>query len=233
MTSTVITSPIDIVRFVSIENEQFLTSLANNNDDLKIVNHIQGLYNAAMSNVTVEENDYVIFQLLTFTHYHFLFSVSCNMRCHLSEAFASARAGIDAALVAAQIIHDRSSQVAYVKREKPFDKLLRHFRNLVKDSKPLPHPLVPALIKLHDLFSSFASHADIYSFVHRVKRVEKDGKSVMAVQYFQFAINKIERNIHMTSLLHTFVMIVDVFSDFLVAEQKTVPELWQKMNYAS
>jgi hypothetical protein len=228
MSDSILTTPIDIVRFVSLENEQFLVSLANNNDDLQLINHLQGLYSAAMTNVTVDENVFVIFQLLTFTHYHFLFSLSCHMRCHLSEAFASARAAIDAALIAAQIIHDRSSQVAYAKREKPFDKLLRHFRNMVKDNKTLPHALVPELLKLHDSISSFASHADIASFVHRIKRVENDGKSVMAVQYFQFATNKIERKIHTNALLHTFVMILDVFSDFLVAEQKAVPKEWQK-----
>src|SRR5882672_7531897 len=98
-----------------------------------------------MSNATVGENEFVLFQLLTFTHYHFLYALACLMRCHLSEAFASARAAIDAALIAAQIIHDRASQVAYTKREKPFDNFARYLGNLIRDGKPLPLPLVPSL----------------------------------------------------------------------------------------
>ncbi len=94
------------------------------------------------------------------------------MRCHLSEAFASARAAIDAALIAAQIIHDRASQVAYTKREKPFDNFARHLGNLIRDGKPLPHPLVPALRDLYKTISTFAGHADVGSFVHRVKLTE-------------------------------------------------------------
>jgi len=85
--------------------------------------------------MTVHENEVVIFQLLTVTHYHFLFSTACLMRCHLSEAFASARVAIDAALIAAQIIYDRASQTAYAKREKPFDSFARYLGNLIKDKK--------------------------------------------------------------------------------------------------
>jgi hypothetical protein len=227
MTSQILRQPIDLVKVLGIENEQVLISFANNSEELKAINHIQGLYLAAMSNVTVDENDYVIFQLLTFTHYHFLYSIACHMRCHLSEAFASARVAIDAALIAAQIIHDRASQVAYAKREKPFDKLNRHFKNLIRDGKPLPHLLIPELIKLHENFSTFASHADISSFVHRVKRVGGE-TPMMAVQYFQFATNKVERQVHGLSLLHNFVMVLDVFSGFLIEEAKIVPQEWRQ-----
>jgi hypothetical protein len=223
----VTTSPIDLLRFVSIENEQFLISLANNRDELAFISRLQGLYDAAMSNMTVRENDMVIFQLLTFTHYHFLFSTACLMRCHLSEAFASARAAIDAALIVTQIIHDRASQMAYVKREKPFDKLGRHYRNLIKEKKDLPHRLVPELLKLHDRFSTFASHADVDSFVHRIEVAGETGKPQINIQYFQFSRDEAERKIHALTLFHTFVMILDVFSDFLVTELKVVPQRWK------
>lgn len=218
--------PLDILKFVSLENEQFLVSLANNQEELQVHRQLQGLYDAALSNVTVHENDVAIIQMLTFTHYHFLFSTASLMRCHLSEAFASARAAIDGALIGAQIIWDRPSQIAYTKRQKPFDKLNRHLRNLINNNQPLPHGLIPALLKLHDQFSSFASHADINSFVHRIE-FSNEPETLMAVQYFQFAQNESERKYHTLALLHTFVMILDVFADFLIAEQKTVPEQWR------
>jgi hypothetical protein len=226
MTSQVLRQPIDIIKFIGIEHEQVLVSLANGSEEIGLIGHLQGLYSAPMSNISVGENEFVLFQLLTFTHYHFLYALACHMRCHLSESFASARAAIDAALIAAQIIDDRASQVAYAQRTKPFDKLNRHYKNLIRDKKPLPHALVPDLIALHDKLSSFASHADVASFVHRVKRVEGEPLT-MAVQYFQFATNKAERQIHGLALLHTFVMVLDVFADFLVREVKVVPSEWR------
>jgi hypothetical protein len=221
------TGPVDLLKFVSIENEQFLVSLAINKDNFLILSHIQGLYDAALSDLTVSEDVMVIFQLLTFTHYHFLHATASLMRCHLSEAFASARAAIDGALVAAQIIHDRASQVAYVKREKPFDNYARYLGNLIKNGKSLPHHLVADLVKLHKTFSRFASHADVDSFVHRVNFTGIDATKTLNVQYFQFSRNETERKIHALSLFHTFVMILDVFSDFLVTEQKAVSQKWQ------
>lgn len=221
-------APLDLVRFVGAENENFLVSLANNRDDLAIIARLQGLYVAAMAHKTIHENDIPIYQLLTFTHYHFLFSTSNLMKCHLSEAFTSLRVAIDAALIAAQIIHDRASQVAYAKREKPFDKLARHYRNLIRDNKPLPHGLIPQLLKTHDVCSQFASHADVDSFIHRVDLKPADGVPTLRVDYFQFARDPDERQIHALNLFHTFVMILDVFADYLISEKRSVPETWKE-----
>jgi hypothetical protein len=227
MPEEVVTSPIDVIRFVSIENEQFLVTLIKSPEELRFVNHLQGLYVAAMTPTEVHENEFAILQLLTLVHHNFLSATASYMRCHLSEAFAAARIAIDAALIAAQIIADRKSQAAYVKREKPFDKLIRHYKNLIKDKKPLPHPLIEELIRVHDIASSFASHADINTFIHRLKRSEHRGKPLMTIQYFQFSTNNTVRRIHWLNLLTLFVMTLDVFSDFLVSEQKQVPQAWQ------
>ncbi|MDA0782200.1 MAG: hypothetical protein PQ612_09315 [Rickettsiales bacterium] len=106
--------PLDIIKFASIENEQLLVSIANNKEELAIISRIQGLYAPALEHKEIGENEMVIFQLLHFIHYHFLFSNMCLMRCHLSEAFASTRTAIDAALIATMIIDDRSKQVETV-----------------------------------------------------------------------------------------------------------------------
>jgi hypothetical protein len=216
----------DILQFVSMEHQKFLVSLVNNRDELNIISRLQGLYEAAMTNRAVAENDMAVFQLLTFTHYHFLFSTASMMRCHLSEAFGSARIAIDGALIGAHIINDRPSQIAYTKREKPFDNFARYLGNLIKDEKPLPHFLVPALFEQHKRYSTFASHADVNSFVHRVNISSKSEK-MLIVEYFQFSKNEAERKIHALMLFHTFVMVLDVFSDFLVVEPKAVPKAWQ------
>jgi hypothetical protein len=227
MSQSIERKPIDLFHFVSMEYENFLVSLANNSVDLHIIQHMQGLFEAALSKRSVQEDHMVLFQLLAFAHYQFLFSCASLMRCHLSEAFASARVGIDSALVGAQIIHDRASQVAYAERTKPFDNFARYLGNLIKDHKPLPHRLVQPLFDLHKKFSTFSSHADVGSFAHRVRFVNEQDGPMLAVEYFQFAENQQERQIHALTIFHTFVMILDVFSDFLVQEQKVVPPMWQ------
>lgn len=232
MSETIARTPLQFFEFIGMEEQQLLTSMANNREELALLARMESLYCAAMSCKTVKENDFIVFQLLTFTHYHFLFSTACKMRCHLSEAFASARAAIDAALIAAQIIHDRGSQVAYVKHDKPFDNFARYLGNLIKDGKDFPHPLASTLFNQHKQISRFASHADVDSFVHRVKKTTIGGEVVMSVEYFQFARNDTERKIHALTLSHTFVMVMDVFSDFLVTEQKVVSPEWQSELHA-
>jgi hypothetical protein len=225
---TTVRTPPSLFEFISMEEQQVLVSLAKGREELAVIAHLEGLYKAAMSFKSAARDDFVIFQLLTFTHYHFLFSTACQMRCHLSEAFASARSAIDGALIGAHIIHDRASQVAYAKREKPFDNFARYLGNLIKDKKALPHRLVPTLFKQHKLISTFASHADVNSFVHRITKSWRDDAVIMNVEYFQFARDDTERKIHALTLFHTFVMTLDIFSEFLVVEQKVVPAQWQQ-----
>ena len=225
-------TPPNILEFLSREEHQLLVSLHNMREEMEAVARIEGLYSAAMSFKAVHENDFVVFQLLTFSHYQFLSTLACQMRCHLSEAFASTRAAIDATLIAAYIIKDRASQVAYAKREKPFDNFARHLGNMIKDGKALPHPLMAALIDQYKKISSFAVHADVGSFIHRVRESSENGKPLLGVEYFQFARDDNERKLHTYSLLHTFVMILDVFSELLIDEQKTVPEEWKKRLHA-
>ena len=55
---------------------------------------------------------------------------------------------------------------------------------------------------------------------------ENYGRRVF-VKYFQCSDDAPHRRIHALTLAHAFVMILDVFSDFLVDEQKRVPPQWQ------
>lgn len=87
---------------------------------------------------------------------------------------------------------------------------------------------MPVLFNLHKKISGFASHADVGSFVHRVNISRETGDLRIVVDYFQYSKNDVERKIHAFNLFHAFVMVLDVFSDFLVIEQKAVPKEWQE-----
>jgi hypothetical protein len=221
-------TPPDLLQFESTEHLRFSTTLVNCPDEIRALQHIQGLYLAAMSNQTIEPKNVLIFQLLTFIHYHFLFASTCYMRCHMAEAFNSARTAIDAALITAQIIHDRSSQEAYINRTKPFDKLVRHFKNMIRDKKSLPSPLIEHLIKFYDTCSQFASHADVQTFMHRLDFVKDPSQQdVMSFGYFQVPSEPSETKRHFLALLRIFVVTLDIFSIFMVEEIKTVPSTWR------
>ena len=219
-------SPPNLLTFVSLEQQQFMVSLANNRDDFEFLTRLDVLYSDALSHCRIRENDAIILQLLSFTHYHFLFATASLMRCHLSEAFGSARAAIDAALVGAQIIHDRPSQEAYMRRDGVFTKYSRYLGNLIKSNGALPHHLVRILFDLHKQISTFAIHADVDSFIHRADVVNVP-KTLATFEYFQFPRSEAKRKLYATKLLLVFVMVLDVFSDFLVVEQKLRPQEWQ------
>jgi hypothetical protein len=58
--------------------------------------------------------------------------------------------------------------------------------------------------------------------------VKEPHQEMLTVEYFQFAQNADERQIHALTMFHTYVMDLDVFSDFLVTEQRAVPVEWQQ-----
>ena len=86
MPENVYDRPPDLLHFVNQEREQLLITFATGRDELKVVNLLQGLFGAALSDIKLRSKaDLIVFQLLGFTHYHFLFATACLMRCHLSE----------------------------------------------------------------------------------------------------------------------------------------------------
>ena len=75
--------------------------------------------------------------------------------------------------------------------------------------------------------SSFAVDGDVGRFVRRLNITEEPESPMVSVEYFQFATNLVEREVHGVSIFDTFVIVFDVYSDFLVNEQKIVPQEWQ------
>lgn len=83
-----------------------------------------------------------------------------------------------------------------------------------------------ALIQQQKTLSTFTSHADVGSFVHRVQITREDGVPQLRVQYSQFANNATERRIQALTLFHIFVMGLDVFTESLALEHWVVRAEW-------
>jgi len=220
--------PPNINQFVDAEARQFARTFELCQEEIKFLEKIHEFYIAVMRGQNVNPSEATLLHLLALIHYNFLFSSTTYARGHLAEACNSARVAIDAALIAAYIIHDRTSQEAYIDRKSPFDKLIRHYKNMIKDQKPLPHSFIPTLIKQHDFFSRYASHADVDSFAYRSEFMENDGMASTRVSYFQIPQNNDYFKHHFLGLLKSFILTLDVFSTYFVDERKVVPASWRE-----
>jgi hypothetical protein len=120
----------NLLGFIADEDKEFQASLARDRADITLCDQIQGFYEAALAEVKVHENEIPIFQILTFSHYHFPTATAALMRCHLSEMLGAVRIAIDAALIGAQIIADRG----FADRVGEARKALRQSRPLLRES---------------------------------------------------------------------------------------------------
>ena len=205
--------PPDLLQFASTEHQQFFTNLVNCHEEIGILAALHALYEAALSNRTIGPGDAIILHLLIFVHYHFLFSSMTYMRAHSAEAFSSTRVAIDATLIATHIIQDRASQADYYNRKPPFLQMVRHYKNRIKDNKSLPHRLIPNLLQRYDLCSTYASHADVNSFAHRTT-ITRGPDPMLSFGYFQYPTDPMKHRRHFLFLLHSYVICLDLFSDF-------------------
>lgn len=156
--------------------------------------------------------------MLHLIYFQFLFSISSMMRCHPSEAFASARVAIDGAVIAALLIHDPISHTAYRERRKPFDKPIRHLRNLVRDGKTPHSRIITELLEDYDQFSRSHSHADIEKLRDRLELLDLDGGFTYNFHFFQIAKHEEMTSLQYLRIANTYLMISLIFSDYLLSK---------------
>lgn len=220
-------NPPDLAEFINAENEYLTKLTISCPEEINFIDKIHRLYIAVMKGQNINPSEATLLHFLALIHYNFLFSSATGLRGHLAEACNSARVAIDAALAAAYIIHDRASQQAYIDRKSPFDKLMRHYKNMIRDNKPLSNDLIPHLMKQHDFFSQYASHADADAFVYRSEFLENSGTPSVRVSYFQIPQNIDHFKHHFLGILKTFIVTLDIFSGYFVDERKVVPATWR------
>jgi hypothetical protein len=218
------TNSVNFLEFVGFEETNFLVSLQNMRQEFDAFSHLDGLFQAAIQHAKVPPNRAIVMQLLLFVHYHLFFSTATLLRCHLSEAFASARSAVDAALTAYRIIEGHGTQEEYVEGAKTF----RHTPNYIREARkkdPSLFPLAGHLLKVHGEFSRSASHADFAVFMHRLE-IKSSEREMIQLGYFQFPKTSPEAKFYFLALLHTFTVMASVFEEFLVHEVKAVPQEW-------
>ncbi len=216
----------NLLEYLGTEETNLLITLNNLGNEFAVFNRVDKLYVDALSNARIsdEEDDLILLQLLLYAQFYYYYSAATLLRCHLSEAISSMRVGIDAGLTAYRIVEDRPSQVQYVERHKSFLYPKAFFQRERKNN-PNAFPLAKPLLALRDACSQYGSHADIDSFVHRLELPKAPGEE-LKLQYFQHPKNRWDFGWWYLRLIHTFLMILQVFEKFLVQEKGFVTQEW-------
>ena len=211
--------------FIQTGQYNLMATMINCREEFDFFTNIDGLFRAAMAQRQITEDEVIIFQLLTFCHYHLLFSFSSLARTHSAEAFNSVRVAIDAALIAHKLISEPHLQANYIKREPPFDKLLRLYKNKIKDKKE-SDPRAARLVSRHDHCSQYASHAD-FDAISTKLRIERTAEETVVQLHYFLKNGPLNLRSQLLVLLHDFVVILDVFGDWLIDSLQKLPPDWR------
>jgi hypothetical protein len=179
--------------------------------------HLDGLTKAALPKETSHKFA-VAAQLSILIHYQLYHAMACMFRCHRSEALSATRVAIDAALIAYTIAEDPSLASAYIERKPPFDKLARHLKNKYSTGA------VPFLLDRRNVYSQYASHADIDVFADRFRISDDESGKQFMVGYFQFDPER--QGVYVVSMLFDFVVLLDLLSDFFISKVGSVQADW-------
>lgn len=210
--------------FVSTENENFEFGINHFSTEVEIFYSLDKIYKEALFDAPVPSLAYVIHPLLFLCHYQLLAGFVSVLRCHISESGAATRIGIDAALAASLLVKEPELSSSYLARRHPFDKLMRFYRNLVRDK---PHTLEPHILHLitrYDYYSQYALHADASCFALRLRVIDIP-KVTMVETYFEIPDNERDFKVEIIQLLRDFCVMADIFSNFLVSH-KMVSKKW-------
>ena len=206
----------NLLEFVSKEENNLLTTLVNYHADIGQFSKVDGHFQAPTKHVAVPAADTygrTILGLYLFTHYHLYLSFVTLIRCHLSDSLASTRKALDATLTAYRLHAEPNTLDEYL-NERGTYKFIARTISRAREKDANLFPLAPSLLHLHGVCSQFGSHADISSFVHRIKVVPLDaGKGVVEHLMFQYPKDPEEFRYYLVSTMSAYILMLQVFID--------------------
>jgi hypothetical protein len=218
----------NFLEYLGAEEQNLLTSIINFKGELDLFYNVDRIYQEPLGRMVVGSGGVAVPQLYLFVHFHLYFSISCLLRCHLSDSLSSLRKAIDASLCGYKIIVSPDSERRYWERDKYFQFIKANFQNEMNKDQSA-YPLARSLIKIHELCSEFGSHSDISSFIHRLetKESECDEGDILLVHYFQFPRNPEEFRYYYISILQSFYLMFLIFKTFLDQNLRIVDPKWE------
>jgi hypothetical protein len=217
----------DFPHFLAAEEQNLIVSCLRLNGEFGLLSHLDAEFSKAISPIDVPEREQLAPALLLFVHFHLYISVASIARGHLSECFASTRKAIDATLSAYELIIDPSSVELYEKRDRRF-LFIKNYIGKAREKDSTRYPLAADLLRLHEVYSEYGSHADLSSFVHRieVRDAGEPGKGRFLFQYFQLPAELAECQLHFLGVLHAYYQMLVIFEPLLKRSSVGLPPDW-------
>lgn len=215
-------SEVNFFEYIGAEEQNLITSIVNFKSELELFLNLDKIYKEPLKRMQVSEEESIIPTLYYFVHFYLYFSVSCFLRCHISECLAAVRKAIDASLSAYKIILEPNTAEQYLNRDKYF---LRIKDNIQRDIKgdSSKYPLAHSLIKMHDLCSEYGSHADFSTFSDRLL-IKKDE---IMFHYFQISRSIENNKFYLLVSLYVYLLIFLIFKIFIDSKLKIIDPVWE------
>lgn len=208
--------PISILDYMEVESQNARVSFHYHEDLLKEHLVVDGLMRKALHGLKIDNTTAnVIAQLFHFVHVQYLGALTSLMRLHLSDALAATRRGVDASLTAYELLLFPDKLQRYLERDWYFQTIKTRIEKARK-ADPTKYPLAAGLLILHDMGSRYGAHADISSFVLRMKRrPSEDGVGIIqSFMYFQQPETELDAESHYVAVFHNFMSMTLVFDEF-------------------
>lgn len=209
--------PGSLLDFMGAEHTNELVSVHKFGAHLEILQHIDGLLRAPVSDIDVPANLHAVAQLYLFMHYNLYASVANLMRLHVGEALGCQRRAIDATLSAYEMIENPTSAPEYETGAYKF-KFIQRFISKARNKDTTRYPLAVELLKTWEQCSAFGAHADAQSFGLRMKKVKMAGvenKHKLFFLYFEQPQTEDESHFFFTDTLVNFLNMARVFAPFV------------------
>lgn len=210
--------------YLGKEKENLLISVLNFREDYHLFEALDEIYQEPLQRLTISKReDKLIGTFYNFVHFYLYFSMSCFLRCHLSECLSSVRKGIDATLSAYKVILDPSSLEKYLNRDIYFQHIKRNVQSEIEK-----YPLAHFLVRVHDVCSEYGSHADISSLFHRTKDINEEGIKKSFFNYFQVPVSFEETRFYFVLTLLAFLHMFIIFKGFFDSKLIIIDPSWEQ-----
>ncbi len=220
-------SEFKLLNYVSEEEQNLRSNFKKLESSLNVFSQLDNLYKLPLDSAVISETDGVIPGLYLMVHFKFYFSISCLLRGHISEGFGSARAAIDASLIAYKIILEPETKESYLKGEWSFKSIKNHLSKEREKDKSR-YPLAVALIELHEMCSEHASHADFSVLKHRIKVLKQENteKRLLTPKYFDGPSDEVLYHGIIIDFLKAFHAMLVIFQPFIVKTFSIESDKW-------
>jgi len=206
-----------LIHFISIEEENLITSMANLKEDFFLISNLDSLFRDCSKLKPLDDNNLKIPAFLyLITHNEFCISMTSLLRRHYSKSFLSLRLAIDSALTAYYLLKKPDKISIYLsgvenilskEKNKEWYRIFFNTKRTIKQDID-NFPLAEKLIEAHEHCSLYA-HSDPCGILHKYNLDKVNMK--LEAKYFDYESNPGDDHRNLEFLLNEFFRILLIF----------------------